>query len=546
MPTPTRTSERGASIWPFLISLLLLLMFIFLWFDKKSTNEKNEAEVTKLKGEIDKANAELGEFALYAENVTAIVGFQAPPKFPAAQGKPMTDPEAVRKAIDMAEAGSAFNKWKEASTQLTTRAFYKGGVANPPAAIEIAKIPPAFREKVTEIQAAYPGLAPSPPGDPDDSAAMDEYKAAKKAYDDKFAIYTTKVNEGLAMKEFEAVKPVLGGVSLWSLDKLGEAVKWQFLAQPAVPTLTVEEILRLPEPAFNRMKAEWTASVNSLVSQIDGLTKEKVERDTTIEKVQAELAQAQTDRTNDVTRLSKDAQDAKDALEQARVALTNAQNLLAQAGDKAKVDAAAAKTIIAALNDRVGNDKELLDAEIARDSKDGEVLDANNSQRITYIDLGSADKVFAGLKFSVWNTGAGGFRVVKGEIVVTKVIDVHYSQARISSSVAPLGRRDSISNPLFRKDRPIHLFLAGKLEKYPQQIAVARLKTMNVIIDEAASSETDYILIPRGVTAPAPGAPPADPAAPVTETEFDKLNRLARSFGASLITEQALSAYIDY
>lgn len=543
MRTPMRTSQRGASIWPFIISLLLLLMFVFLWFDRKSASEKADADVVKLKADVEKLNLDVGVRDDYLEKLAEVVGFVAPQPFSGAKLVP--DPVAIKKAIDMAEPGSFFKKWVDASTVPVSRPFYKGTVGSPPPAIEIAKISQAFKDKMAEIEAAKPGNAPVPPGDGDDAAAVAKFESDKVAYEAAFTKYKKLIDEGVAMKDFDALKPVLGAVSIFSLDKQGEAVKWQFLAQPAIPSLTVEEILKLPDPAFTKMKAEWIAAVNGLVAQIDGLTKEKVDRDTTIEKTQADLAQAQTDRTNDVTRLSKDAQDAKDTLEKARVELTNAQNLLAQAGDKAKVDAASAKSLITALNGRILNDKELVDAQKARDDADGSVVGANNAQALVYVNLGSSDKVYAGLGFSVWTTGRGGFRVAKGEIVVTRVLDVHYSQARISSQVAPLGTNDSISNPLFRKDRPIHLFLAGDLKKYPKAIAIERLKRMNVIIDEAIGNDTDYVMIPAGVTATV-GAAPADAAAPAAESEYEKLNRMARSFGASLISESTLSAAIDY
>lgn len=545
MQTSMRTRQRGASHWPFIISLVLLLIAIFLWIDRKSEADKVAGEVEKLKKDVEVANGKIGEYDEWATKVTEVVGFPAPAKF-APAAKQFTDPEAVKKAISLEDAGSVFGKWKEASTVAITKEFYKGTQSNPPAAIEIAKISQAFRDKIAEIEAAKPGNAPVMPLDPDDAAAAAKYTADRAAYDAAFAKYKGLVDEAVKMKDFDAIKPVLGAVSLWSLDKLGEAVKWQFLAQPAVGTMTVEDLLKLPEPIFSKMKAEWLASVNGLKSQVDALTKEKAERDSTIEKTQAELAQSQTDRTADNAKLSKEAQDAKDALEKARIELTNASNLLAQAGDKAKVDAAAAKSRITALTNAIEANKELVADEIARDEKDGEVLDANNAQAICYINLGTADKVYAGLKFAAWSIGRGGFRVAKGEIVVTKVLDAHYSQARIASSVAPLGRLDSISNPFFRKDRPIRLFLAGDLRKYPKAIAVERLKRMNVIVEDTINTETDYVLVPAGTAVAPAGEKPAEGAAAPAETEFDKLQRMARSFGASLITENMISAFLDY
>ncbi len=541
----TRTSERGASIWPFVISLVLLLVFVFLWFDRKSEGEKADKRVVELQALVDAANAKVGELDAYATDLSDVVGWTTSTKL---SSKPLTDIAALKKVLDLNEPAGLFAQFRDASTQATIRAFYKGTASTPPAAIEVSKISQAFKDKIAEVEKAWPGEAPIPPADWDDAATKSAFEEAKKAYDAKSDAYRKIVDEALAMKDFELVKPVLGAVSIWSLDKMGEAVKWQFVAQPAVPSLTLEEYVKLPAPAISKMKEEWTKSVNSLVAQLDALTKEKAERDATIEKVQAELATAQTDRTTDVARLSKEASDSKEVAEKARVDLENQRNLLSQATDKAKVDQAAANTQLTALKNRIQSDKEVIDAEIARDDPDGSLLAANNSQNLVYVDLGSADKVYAGLKFTVWNVGRGGIRVMKGDVVITQVLDVHYSQARIASSAAPLSSGDRISNPFFRKDRPIRLFLSGDLKKYPKAIAVERLKRMNVIVDDKISSDTDYVLIPAGVlVAPAGAAPAADgAAAPATESEFDRLQKLARSFGANLITETMIEAFLDY
>ena len=542
----TRTSERGASIWPFVISLVLLLVFVFLWFDRKGEAEKLDKTIIDLKADVEKANTKAGELENYAGELSDLVGWKKlDPKI--STTKELTDTATLKKALDMNEPTGLFATFREASTQSTIRELYKGAASTPPAAIEVSKISQAFKDKIAEIDKAWPGDAPVPPADWDDAAAKAEFEKQKAEYEAKFEKYQGLIKEAIAMKDFELIKPVMGSVSLWAFDKAGDPVKWQFVKQPATPGLTLEEYVRLPTPAIASMKDEWTKSVNSFVAQLAGITKEKVERDASIEKIQAELATAQTDRTSDVARLTKEASDSKEVAEKARVDLENQRNLLSQATDKAKVDAAAANTSITALKTRVQNDKEVLEAEIARDGPDGSILAANNSRRIVYVNLGTADKVVAGMKFAVWNVGRGAIRVQKGDVVITQVLDVHYSQASISSSTSPLSTGDQISNPLFRKDRPIRLFLAGDLKKFPKEIAVARLKRMNVIIDDKISSETDYVLIPAGVAVVPAGGAPADPAAaPAAESEFDRLQKLANNFGANLITETMIEAFLDY
>ena len=109
-----------------------------------------------------------------------------------------------------------------------------------------------------------------------------------------------------------------------------------------------------------------------------------------------------------------------------------------------------------------------------------------------------------------------------------------------------------ISNPFYDKRKPIHVFLAGDLKKYPKQIAVARLGEMGAVVDDQISDKTDWIVLPDTVTAGASpaagaeGAPPADAAAPKEESPMARYERLARTFGATLMTERVLEAFLDY
>ena len=71
-----------------------------------------------------------------------------------------------------------------------------------------------------------------------------------------------------------------------------------------------------------------------------------------------------------------------------------------------------------------------------RDEPDGALLSADPALGIAYVNLGSQDQLSVGTKFSVWVIGRGGQKVPKGDIVITKVLDSHYSQARIAMTGA--------------------------------------------------------------------------------------------------------------
>jgi hypothetical protein len=159
--------------------------------------------------------------------------------------------------------------------------------------------------------------------------------------------------------------------------------------------------------------------------------------------------------------------------------------------------------------------------------------------------------VFPGLKFNVSYIGRGGLRIYKGQVVVLKVLDAHYSQVSILSQVAderPIGAGDMISNPFYSATKTIHVYLAGELKKYPKAIAAARLKQANVVIDDAMSPATDYVVVPESLTAKPATAEPGAEGAPAAgeKSEYERLAAMAASFGATLITERILENFLDY
>src|SRR5438045_9651261 len=68
--------ERGMSFWPFVITLILLLVFVFMWFSAKS--DKEDALVAKAKAE-DAATLTTDKFTQitdYLDKLGKVVGWQ--------------------------------------------------------------------------------------------------------------------------------------------------------------------------------------------------------------------------------------------------------------------------------------------------------------------------------------------------------------------------------------------------------------------------------------------------------------------------------------
>ena len=116
----------------------------------------------------------------------------------------------------------------------------------------------------------------------------------------------------------------------------------------------------------------------------------------------------------------------------------------------------------------------------------------------------------------------------------------------------PIVGGDIISNPLFDADEPIHVFIVGELQKYPLSIAERRLNRMNVIIDAEPYGETDYFVVPDALAAPAPETTDDDDGfdddegQPAGASEYEKIQQVAKNFGATVITERMLNEFLDF
>jgi hypothetical protein len=561
-----RNSERAASIWPFVITLLLLLLFVFLWFSEKGDRETITVERDKAKIDFSKSAAIEGALRAHLDKTAAVVGFTKPVTLKIQMGETTEDvpggawidPDKITAELNPENAGGLLNTFRQKTEVPVKQDLWRAKPNQPPATkVDLEKLPPAFKEKVKEAADSWPGPAPAPPMDVDNAEEVAEYESKKKEYEARVEKYSKTMNELVAMKDWDAFAAVIGGTSPYDLET-SKVVKWQFwypmgTSAPA----TLEEFAKAPSLVIEQIVKAWTEMVNANLATIDSLTKDKANFEKMLDSadeaalgIKQQLEKEQAAHTADNERLSKEAAAAKAEAELVRVKATTAENALAKLEQDTKLDRAKTDQSISALENRIRTDKEVREIEIQRNDPDGVVLDMNPILAVGYINLGSADKVYPGLKFQVSSIGRGGIREPKGEVMVTRVLDAHYSQVRLVSSLManrPVGKNDLIANPLFSKSRPMRVYLAGELRKYPRAIAVERLTRMGVIVEDKISINTDYVVIPDTV---AVGAPPAEGApegaAPATQSEYDRLQTLARTYGATLITERMIEALLDY
>jgi hypothetical protein len=561
-----RKSERGMSSAPFIVTLVLFLLFVFLWYDAKSDKDKAQTENDQLKkqinnpepktGEVEGLNQHIGVLESKLNEITKVVGF-ATEKIPGKlDGLLTTNPVDVAKALD--DKSGPFKDMRDASVVRVANQTYKPTKGGPTAAnAPIIVLPAGFKDKVREAMAANPGSPPTPPVDADDAAAKAKYESDMRDWQEKQKRFQALVDEVVKMEGYREYSAVIGEQTLYDPDKAG-TTEWTFWSRPASALTTLEEFVKLPAGIIRDIRQAYVDAVNSCRTMKEGDDKSIAELRKTIDNEDAaalgykqQLAAEQQAHSADVARLQGETSAARADLERLRQSETTAQAALATEKEARKKEGERATQTITAFENARRENKEKYEIQIQRNEPDGTLLGVDAALGTGHIDLGSADKVYPGLVFEVSYVGRGGLRAKKGTVVIAKVLDAHYSQVRIVDQVLderPMSRGDIIANPFYDKSKPMHVYLAGELRKYPKTIALDRLRRMGVVIDDAVGAQTDFIVVPDTMqVSPTPAAAGADAAGGAKEeSQYDRLNRLAKQFGANLVTERGIEAFLDY
>jgi hypothetical protein len=561
-----RNRERGAANWPFIISFVLLLIFGWLWFDQKGDADKFRDEVAKEKKIAADATALAREREDRLEEISKVVGFRSATAVTgttAAGGSYWTDPAQIQNHLkedgevtkeDKTKVPGFLAEMKAKSRITIRRDLYTAKEPGAQTAADFSKISPEFKAQLATVRDARPQDVPQLPTDPDDAAERAKYESEKAAYEEKVKNYLAQVEKLVAMQgDWKKYSQVIAGTSFWDPDTQGGNMVDVVYYQKPTGDLTLQALLGVPGPIISGLVTAFSENKNADVATIEAQKKSFAQLETEFTATKDQLTAEQAAHTADVTKLTAERDDANARAEAATVAKTTAEKTLTTTKENLERDIRKLNSTITAHQNRERIDKEVRDLEIKRDDPDGAILEASPTLGTAYVNLGSTDKVFPGLKFNVSYIGRGGLRVYKGQVIVLKVLDAHYSQVSILSQVAderPIGSGDMISNPFYDAKKTIHVFLAGELKKYPKAMAAARLKRANVVIDDAMSPQTDYVVVADSLTAKPAGteAAPEGEAAPAggEKSDYDRLSAMAASFGATLVTERMLENFLDY
>ncbi len=560
-------SQLGAGHWPFIIALLFAIVFAYLWYseqDKVEGLNNTIAAKTKEAADLYQAGGALFDTL---ERVDRVVGFHTGQK--TADGTPfgrarieVPDWDRIaaqlNAAMDVPAGDGTAPSFMKQLAELATLSYDQDAYT-----VEATKgekrqeewktVTPAFLGKLQQVDDLKRQLIPAParPADPDDAQGHSEYQARLKEYESLLKRYDEALGELTQDPGWKEWSETIHGPG-----RLTDAAKRKIVVSYFKPKAdgytNLENAIAVLPPVVQNLREELKSLVEANQATVRQLRTEVASREDTVNTLQANLSAEQQARTTEVGNLQTQLAQAQSEREQARQGETTARNDLARAREDFGTTVAAKDREIDARKEQARLFKEKRDLVIARDDPDGSILVVNPAMGTGTIDLGSAQKVFVGLKFTASDLDRGGNRVDRGQVMVTKVLGPNSSQIRIVSGSAGAGFR--LHNPFYQPNERIHVFLAGKMDKWPKELARARLEQMNVVVQDVLNGDTDYVIVPNSWTlakeAAAEGAGEdedgGEEEGAALASPLDRILTQARSAGATVITESLLDAFLDY
>jgi len=406
-----------------------------------------------------------------------------------------------------------------------------------------------FKDKLRSVQAKWGEVEfsrPVPPADPDDTQGKQEYASALQEWERKVKDYSADLKALSEMAGWQEYRKRIAPPGQWG-DPTKEGVTVQFYQYSDTGQKTIEAAMVGLDTAFNLMGQELRANMEAWGNQISQLRKDTKAKEDTITQLQQQLEQEQQAHTTDVSQLQDRINQEQERANRNAIGKTNAENELQKVKSDSANAVATLQREVEARKEQNRLLKEKRDLVIARDDVDGTVLVANGTLGTAMIDLGHKDKAYVGQKFVVSALDRAGNRVNKGEIMIVRVTGDHSSKARILSG--SVGRGDQLHNPFYQPGETVYVYFAGKMDKWPKEMAAERLAKMGVVVQDAPDGKTQYIIVPNSWTQPAQKAEGEDEGEggpKAGSTPLDEAMKTARLFGANVITENILDAFLDY
>lgn len=563
-----RLRERGASHLPFVITLLLLLVFVWMWFQEKDRGDRAVQDQAALVQAKLKSEQKAGEIIKYAESLSNLVGYTTH----TLEG--IADLDATRRAAvsvtnldtlrshvarpTTAPADGAAGGTLTALDNAAQIAFTRSGRVHKQTIgaekpLDFAVFGQEFKDKLQAFNNDFAGgigTRPTIPSDSDNVEGMREYEDALKTWEARAAEYDSRMRDLTTHDAWKSYSEVLKLPAEWN-DATSTAVVIDYLPVPEGGTQNVESLLSLLVPMVTTFKTEISALQAEAVSNINTLTGEKQALQASLDQSAAELGRLQGESTRQIESLSGTVTQQTESITRLQQEVSDANNKLERDRDDFRAREAKVSAERDAFREGLNNAKERRDLRIRRDEPKGTVLAISQALGTGTVDIGSKDRSYVGLVAVVSAFDNAGNRVDKGRIVVTEVLSRSASKFRILEQSAPIAGGDRIHNPLFNPTDPIHVVIHGRLDKWPRELALERLGRLGVVVQNAPTGMTDYIIIPNSMAAaPAAAAEGEEEEGGDEESAgpdpMVELEKLARRFGAQIVPERLLDSFLDY
>lgn len=562
-------SQLGSTNWAFIITLLLLLVFVWMWYDETDKHDKMASDLANAQKKAREVNDEAVEIAKQWEDLSKVVGWRtknysfkhvtaANPNVTVSNTETITlhaTPEGVLAAQEGAPAQDGLLKQilDESTIVFERTARRHETTTGEESEHNFTTLSAAFKEKLNAVMSQLEEIKanrPVPPADPDDDEGKTRYEAAYADYMRKIKEYDAKLEELTSDPAYADYKVMIQAPGTWGTpSQVGVKVSMYAYADSGVRTLQAA-FEGVPQ-AFRRFKQELAAYANKANELINQLEADKTAKEAAITQLQTQIAQEQEGRTQDVEQLQRQVQEANARANANGVRATKAENDLAKLRDESGKEIAGLNRDLEARKEQNRLLKEKRDLILARDDVDGHVLAVNRALRTATINRGTSEKVWVGQKFVVSSPDRAGNRVNRAEIMIVRVTGNHSAQVRINSGVVTAG--DRIHNPFYVPGERVYVWFAGKMDKWPMQMARERLAKINVVVQDRMDGNTHYAVVPNSWAAAADAAPAGededegdDEGAASGSTPLEEVQKAARTFGANVITERLLDAFLDY
>ncbi len=226
---------------------------------------------------------------------------------------------------------------------------------------------------------------------------------------------------------------------------------------------------------------------------------------------------------------------------------------LADELNKTRSELAMANDRLKAATDALNKIQPAPDSLVAAQKPDGKIIRVDGATGTVLINLGSQDKVYPGLTFSIYDrfTGIGKDGKSKAEVEVF-AIDSRICTARILSSDSknPVATNDVAANLIWDSSRQNQFVIAGDFDLNrdgkPDYDAAGKIKSLierwGGAVTDAVSSRTDYVILADTPSVPDPPTETDLQADPTLRDKYDSAKQRLDRYNQ--IKEQAATFYI--